>query len=159
MKEVILTQGKIALIDDEDFLVVSQYKWFYGKINETLGYAFRAATIDGKRHLISLHRFILNPPNDKEIDHKNGIGVDCRKENLRIVTHAENMRNHKMHKNNMSGFRGVCWHKGRGKYDSYIKVNGKTKHLGYSASITEAVIKYNEGAIRYHGEFARLNPV
>ena len=67
MKTIELTQGYLAIVDDEDYLQASQYLWCY-----SCGYA--VSCINGK--LVSLHRFILNYTDKQDIDHINNNGLD-----------------------------------------------------------------------------------
>jgi hypothetical protein len=91
MKEIKLTKGKTAIVDDEDFDRLSQYKWQFAVI----GYARRTVYVKGKkgRQTLYMHRDILATPSDMFTDHINGNRLDNRKENLRVCTQAENNRN------------------------------------------------------------------
>jgi len=90
MKEIILTQGKVALIDDEDFDAVSTGVWCAQRAKTTF---YAHGRIPKRKKIISMHRFIMGDPKGKEIDHINGNGLDNQKKNLRIVNHQENMMN------------------------------------------------------------------
>ncbi|WP_252233758.1 HNH endonuclease [Clostridium sp. ZS1] len=78
-----------------------------------------------------MHRFIMNPPSNKLIDHINGNKLDNRKCNLRIVNKSQNAMNSKKPKNNTSGVKGVYWDKRSKKWEASIQVNMKKKSLGY----------------------------
>ena len=108
-KLISLTQGKFALVDDEDFKELSKHKWGVRKKSETLFYAGRNDWLNKKNHILTMQCQILNPPKGKEIDHKNGNGLDNRRCNLRICTHRQNLKNQKRQKNNKSGYKGVFW--------------------------------------------------
>ena len=88
------------------------------------------------------------------IDHINRNRTDNRWSNLREATYAENNRNKSIGINNTSGYKGVSWHKRRGKYRAEIRVNGKSKHLGYFDNKEDAYASYIQAAKLYHGEFA-----
>ena len=150
MKLISLSQGKYAKIDDEDFERVNKYKWYYSKKH--------GAMIRREPRGISwmMHRFILNAPKHLEVDHKNGDNIDNRRENIRLCTHADNMRNRKVGKN-VSGYKGV--RNNHGKWQAYINFNNKFIYLGNFYDKKEAARKYNEAAKVYFGEFARLNTV
>jgi hypothetical protein len=90
MKEILLTQGKVALVDDDDFIKVSSGTWCAQRAKTTF---YAHGHIPHRKKIISMHRFIMGDPEGKEIDHINGNGLDNRKENLRIVSHQENMIN------------------------------------------------------------------
>jgi len=153
-KLIPLTQGKFALVDDEDYERLSKFKWYYHN-----GYAARLTydTATKKRKLIFMHRLILNTPDGKYTDHRDGNELNNMKSNLRICSTSQNMQNQRPHQDGTSVFKGVCWHKGKGKWLAYIKPEGKQKHLGYFKSETKAAFAYDEAAIALFGEFAKTN--
>lgn len=158
MKLLPLTQNRFAIIDDEDFDRVSQYKWQF----DNYGYATRVKHISGsKKNRIlqhfSLHRTIMNCPKGKQVEHINGNSLDNRKENLRFSTQHQNSMNKGISKNNTSGFKGVCWNKRKNRWMVRLGFNYKELFLGYFDDLEEAVKIYNQNAIKYFGEFARLN--
>jgi len=161
MKQIPLSQGKFALIDDEDYERVSKYKWC---VNSS-GYAvrsFRELQANGnyKQKAMKMHRFIMNAnEGDGIIDHRDTIRINNQKYNLRVASFVENLRNQKINKNNKSGFKGVRLHKPSSLYIAQIGINGKQKHIGYFKCPVEAAKAYNEAAIKYFGEFAQLNEI
>ena len=151
MKLILLTQGKSAQVDDEDFEWLSQWKWYYDE-----GYAVRNSSGGhGRRSLIQMHRVICNPPDKKEVDHIDRCSINNQRSNLRVCTKTENAWNTGSQKNNTSGYKGVCWNKGR--WQASIRVNGSRIHLGRFDDVKEAANSYDSAAIKYHGEFARIN--
>lgn len=157
MRTIELTQGKVALVDDEDFDQVSAFRWSARKNrNSDTYYAVRTDRTSGKRTVL-MHRFLLHAQNSVEVDHINGNGLDCRRVNLRLATHSENQRNAARRSDNTSGFKGVTWNKQISKWRAYIKVDGDQVHLGYFTSKAAARNAYDEAAIRHFGEFARTN--
>ena len=154
MKTIRLTQSKVALVDDEDFERVNQYQWHVAKNKGTLWYA--AARPDGHKREY-MHRFILNLGPGEMTDHKNGDGLDNRKENLRRCSNSENAHNSKLHGDNHSGFRGVSLHRPTNKWQTHIRINGQKVNLGYYANKIDAAKAYDQAAQKYFGEFARLN--
>lgn len=159
MKEIILTQGQFALVDDEDFEEISKYKWSAAKDKER--YVAHRNSLssegNGKRRTMLMHRVIMKAPKGKDVDHINRNTLDNRKENLRVCTHAENMRNQKVKYDGFTGFKGVVWNKRNQKYMGQIKFNGKRIHLGYSVDKQELARRYNIAAKKYFGKFALLN--
>ena len=157
MKQIPLSQGKFALVDDEDYERVNQYKWC---INSN-GYAVTSyRDSNGKRKAMKMHRFILNlNKGDSLVDHRDTIRINNQKYNLRVASFVENLRNQKINKNNKSGFKGVRLHKPSSLYIAQIGINGKQKHIGYFKCSVEAAKAYNEAAIKYFGEFAQLNEI
>ena len=157
MKRIKLTKGKFALVDDEDFEYLNQWKWTcVGR-----GYAQRKYSIKGGRKGINMymHRDIVSIPKDKFIDHINGNGLDNRKSNLRICTLSQNNANRKKSINGTSMYKGVSWYSPYGKWCARICKNDLDIFIEYFKSEKEAALAYNEAAIKYHGEFANLNVI
>jgi hypothetical protein len=93
-----------------------------------------------------------------EVDHVNGDGLDNRRSNLRVCTHAENARNQSSRtRMSTSRFRGVVWAKDRRKWRAMIGDNGRTVHLGNFTDEIEAAQAYDRAAREMYGAFARLN--
>jgi hypothetical protein len=153
-KEIQLAQGEVALVDDEDFEWLNQYRWH---INDS-GYAVRNVSKKiAKNKTVRMHREIMNTPFDLETDHINGNRLDNRKTNLRICTSAQNKKNAKKRTDNTSGYKGVDWDKINGKWRAKILVNGKQITIGRFANIDDAAHAYDEVAEKQYGEFASLN--
>ena len=120
MKEIPLTQGYVALIDDEDYELVSKYKW-HVRVCNTNKYA--NSNVQKKRTTMSMHRLIMGFPVGLQIDHCDHNGLNNQKSNLRVCTKDENNRNRIIGKNKSSKYKGVCWHKATKKWMSRIKLN------------------------------------
>lgn len=149
-KEIPLTQGKIAIVDDEDFEELSRYKWCAHKDGNTF-YALRSIRKeDGKYTKITMHQQILGKKEGYEIDHINGNGLDNRHENLRHVTHRQNGQNRHISKS--SRYPGVYWLKQRRKWYSRIRLNGKMKSLGLFNNEYEAFMAYVNAVKIYTGQ-------
>lgn len=159
MNEILLTKGKLALVDDADYLAVSQFKWYAKPDRSGRWYAARKVRLGNKRVHQYMARFIMGIPNGdpREVDHKNREQtLDNRRENLRITLNRNN-QNKGMQKNNTSGVIGVCWHKRTGRWIAKIQVNHQRIHLGYFASKQLAKEARDAAALRYHREFAITN--
>jgi hypothetical protein len=157
MKEIPLTRGKTAIVDDADYEWLSQWKWCAGVGGSgTKCYAVRhQGTGIKKRKMVLMHRIITNTPDGMECDHINGNSLDNRRENLRICTHMENIRNRPLSKNNTTGYKGVVSR--RGRYMVTIRLDYKRIYLGDFDTAEEAACAYDEAAKRYYGVFAKLN--
>jgi hypothetical protein len=159
MKEIQLTQGKVAIVDDEDFEYLNQWKWHASKLGNKF-YAQRHNNLLITKNIkILMHRNIMKPKKGFVIDHIDGNTLNNKKNNLRICTHAENMRNSKMPINNTSGFKGVSYVKKNNTYMSSIRFNDKKIYLGLFINPIDAAKAYNAAAVKYHGEFANLNKI
>lgn len=153
--EIPLSQGLVALVDAEDAArVVAAGKW-HVRVQSRTTYANRnIRRDDGRWTTLNMHTFITGWP---RVDHINGNGLDNRRANLRPATHAQNQRNKGLQSNNTSGFKGVCWDAPRGRWHAKICLNGRTIFLGRFDEAEEAARAYDAAAVRYFGEFARLN--
>jgi len=157
MKEIPLSQGKVALVDDEDYEWLMQWKW-HAKICGKTWYAERSI----RKGLITtktyMHRLILSTPKGFETDHRNHDGLDNRRDNLRVCTASENRHNQLLQpKKKSSYFKGIIWNKRLLKWESRIHVNCKNIYLGSFASEIDATLAYDEAAKKYFGEFAYTN--
>jgi HNH endonuclease len=158
MKTIPLTQGKVALVDDEDFNQLNQWKWHVSRDGSGKKfYALRYAYITGKRVTVHMHRLIMNAKEKLEVDHIDGDGLNNQRNNLRLCTHAENVRNYQLPKHNKSGYKGVHWNKQQQKWRAAIKVNNKEITLGHFKNIMDAVAVRDQKARELHGEFANTN--
>lgn len=156
MKEIQLTQGQVALVDDEDYDYLNQFNWCAIKTKYTC-YAIRQVRdIHGncrQRH-IKMHREIMSTSHDLVCDHIDHNGLNNQKSNLRNCTTGENNCN--VGKSYKVNYIGVTYN--RGKYiNANITVNGKTIRLGTFKTEEEAAHAYDDAALKYHGEFANLN--
>lgn len=154
MKQVPLSQGKFALVDDEDFDRVMKFKWSYAN-NGRNAYATRHEGKGKNRRTCFMHRFILphDLPNTDHIDHDT---LNNQKSNLRPCTPVQNGQNRKIQKHS-SKFKGVHFYKMDGNWQININVNKKRVHLGYCKYEEEAAHRYDAAAIFFFGPFAKTN--
>lgn len=151
-----LGKGHYALIDDSDIERVIG-KYIRLKLIAGMPYAAIRHTIVGKQRKESyLHRYLLDEPENKFVDHINGDTLDNRKDNLRLCNHQDNMRNSKKRKHSRQLYKGIVL-LNNGTYTARISINGKYKYLGRFETAIHAALAYNEAAKKYFGEFARLN--
>jgi len=157
MKRIPLTQGKFAIVDDEDFNRINLHKWYAHKTHLTY-YAVRGQKINGKCISIFMHREILGVLPGFEVDHHNGNGLYNRRKNLRICTRADNQHNQRSRQCvATSKFKGVYWNKQDHKWIAQIRLNGKHKYPGRFDNEIEAAKAYDQKAKELFGEFARTN--
>lgn len=143
MKEIPLTNGGVALVDDEDFESVCLHRW-------TLHKGYVSTCINRRRR--KLHQILI--PDRNLLDHRNGNKLDNRRENLREATNQQNVWNSKARPGS-SSFKGVS--RTDGRWGAKIKRDGKSKSLGSYATEEEAALAYDRAAEELFGEFARLN--
>jgi len=151
-KLILLTQGKVALVDASDNEELIKYKWCAIK-GESTYYAVRR---DGRK-TVKMHREIMNAPAGLVVDHREHNGLDNRKSKLRICTRAENTRNQLLHKRGSTGYKGVSRHKTQKIFHANIGYNCKRIWLGRFKNAKDAAKAYDKKAIELHGEFACLN--
>ena len=155
-KELVLTKGLVALVDDEDFVLLSAFRWSAQKQHNGTFYAVRGRRVGGRCETIRMHRSIINAPSNVQVDHINGDGLDNRKANLRMATSQENNRNRTKAPRGSSTFKGVSMRES-GRWSARITVNGNGIYLGTFDSEKDAAHAYNEKARELFAEFAKLN--
>ncbi len=158
-KEIQLTQGKVAVVDDDLFNYLNQFKWYANNLNGKFYAVRRFMVKKGKQSVILMHRDIMKPNKGFVIDHIDGDTLNNSINNLRICKHEENLRNQKINKNNKSGFKGVYFCKQRNKFRAEIKKDRQKYFLGLFIDPKDAASAYNKAAIKFHGEFAKLNKI
>lgn len=161
VREIVLNSPKhgqkICLINEEDFDLVRSYKWCLKKCQH-INYAIADARIEGRNSTILMHRIILGITDSKVFtDHKDGNGLNNLRSNLRIATPLQNARN--LSCRNPLGLKGIGYSPRHKKYRARIRNNGKLIGLGFFKTKIEAAKAYNQAAIKYFGEFAKLNPI
>lgn len=151
-----------ALISTEDIEAVRRHRWHCwrtitkGSKRRGRGRRYVATRIDGKR--VSLHRFILGDPPAPGVvpDHISGNGLDNRRANLRWATPSENACN-AHHRVGASGYVGVYWDHSKKRWAAEVQAGGRRVHRSRHLDKREAARVRDAAAIRYQGQFARLN--
>lgn len=155
MKEIPLTKGKVAIVDDDMYEYLMQWKWYCSTQNRAV-----RTTGDGKNQkMIYMHREILKTPDGMETDHVSMDTLDNRRENLRISTRAQNSANKKKYSTNTSGYKGVSWDKRARKWIAQITINYKNRRLGHFDNPESAAKAYMDAAKEGFGSFARGNEI
>lgn len=165
MKEIQLTQGKVAIVDDEDYEWLSQYKWCAIKCKHTY-YTTRHITVHDnnkkKKKTIYMHIPIMEHKVGRllkkyeEVDHINGNGLDNRQCNLRIASRSQQCMNQRKTRG-VSQYKGVTWHKNNRKWLTQIVCEQKHIYVGYFENEIDAAKAYDKKAKELFGEFARPN--
>jgi|SRR6266498_3323601 len=161
-----LTKGFVTVVDFEDFEKVRPFKW-YVKTYKGKPYAARSEYLpdawakkkSSHSQTILMHRELTGVLQGQDVDHKNRNTLDNHQENLRVCSRSQNCANQKKRSTNTSGFKGVNWKQWEncGAWCARISVGMKRIHLGYFSTAEEAACAYDSAAIKYFGEFARLN--
>jgi hypothetical protein len=163
MKEIKLTKGKIAIVNDEDFDRINKFKWCALK-NATTWYAIRTVYTKNphSKQTIYMHKEILSKEGFTT-DHINGDGLNNTRGNLRIATVTENNRNKRKNRNSISKYKGVSLNKHIKDDKVYqywratIMANGVKISLGSFDNELDAATMYDKAAKLYHGEFSNTN--
>jgi hypothetical protein len=152
MKKIKLTQGKWALVDDEDYERINKFKWCAAKDRYTF-YAIRGKWKDGRVIPIKMHREILNAGKGEQVDHSDRDGLNNQKSNIRICSVMDNAHNKRKRRNNTTGYVGVFFRKNRNTFQAYIR----RKILGSFHDPKDAAKEYDKAAKKLYGEFASIN--
>lgn len=155
MKKIKFAKNKFAIVDDNFYEKLKYLHWYL----DNYGYPYTIQVVDGKQKNIRMHKMILKISKEMGTDHINNNKLDNRRCNLRECSQKENLRNKSIGKNNTTGYKGVYYCKSRQTYQAHITVNWKHKFLGTFDDKIEAAKVYNSAALKYFGEFARLNDI
>jgi hypothetical protein len=152
MQEIPLSQGRSALVDDDLFPLLSEFRWSYrAERDGRQGYAVRHRKVDGKDRLCSLHREVCPAPVGSETIFLNHDRLDCRRENLKVVTKEEARRHHRVRSDSRSGVKGVRFNPEGNSWSAYVYRQGHCYHVGTFYSQEQAVEAYEQ-------ELRRENP-
>lgn len=153
MREIPLTRGFVALIDDEDFPLVGIYKWHVLEFAHARRYATRTVKIDGKRTSQYMHSLITG---FKLVDHIDHNGLNNQRENLREATYSQNHANRRK-TFGTSKYKGVYLEKRTNKWVAKIHTKGKSIYLGTFVTEEDAAREYNRAALVLFDDYSLIN--
>jgi hypothetical protein len=160
-RRIYLDEGLWTIVDSPDYYRFGCFKWYLAASHKGKFYALRGARVGSEEtKIVRLSREIMQAPKGILVDHRNGDSLDNRRENLRLATRCQNMQNAKKRKNKAatsSQFTGVYFDKCRSLWAYILRANGKVVATGRFPTEIEAARARDAAAIKYHGEFARLN--
>lgn len=153
MREIPLTQGRVALVDDADYEWLMQWKWQAHKC-KNLFYATRSVQVQNIAKEIRMHRVILQAPDGVLVDHEDSNGLNNQRYNLRCCTNSQNCCNRKRALS-ACGYKGVtrashC----DNRWAAKIKIHRKNYHIGQFA--TDEHTMTHEDAIELYHEATKL---
>lgn len=152
--------GLVALVDDEDYELVSRWSWRLKVKKGKYFYARAARWRNGMDTDILMHTLLLSPPPEMFVDHVDGNGLNNQRSNLRLATNAQNQANQNARQGGTSRFKGVYYdrhHKGQKPWRARITKAGRKYSLGRFATEEEAARSYDAAAKEIFKEFANLN--
>jgi hypothetical protein len=156
MPTIPLSQGQFALVDDDDYQSLNQFKWYAVWAKNSQFYARRREVDSGKE--ISMQNAVLPPRLGLIVDHrKRTETLDNRKGNLRYATNSQNQANKRVQSNNKTGYKGICWNKRRSRWRVQVWLGGKAVYEKSFVSLQDAIEAHSREATRIYGEFALLN--
>lgn len=149
---VALTRGFEAMIDVSDIPIVENYGWRIMMLR--LGHAYAARSGDTPGSVVLMHRAILNAPQGEKVDHRDGDGLNNRRQNIRLATSAENNANMVVSRRNKLGVKGVSTEKS-GRFSASIQKDRQKLHIGTFNTPEEASAAYFGAARMLWGDFAK----
>lgn len=155
-KEIPLTRGLVAIVDEQDYELLSTTLW-HATRGSSLRTFYAAAYIDSK--YVRMHRLIIPVRDGFVVDHVDGNGLNNTRKNLRVATLSQNMFNRSAATKARSRFKGVTHHKNGGGWQAEIRANRRKYYLGFFKNELDAARAYDAAARELHGEFARVNGV
>jgi hypothetical protein len=158
MREIKLTRGKVAIVSDEDYEHLSQWKWHWHPLN--------FATRRDRDQLRYMHREIMSPPPGMVVDHCDADRLNNQRGNLRVVTQQQNLFNTGKRPRRLpdrSAFKGVCGPQPRKRcgprWTAFISLNDKVRNVGTFASEVQAAVAYDAAAVELHGMYCCINGI
>lgn len=160
-REIQLTQGHVAIVDDDDYEELNKFKWQVTRDRSGTFYARRTTSrVSGNQRTVRMSRQILGAMTGEHVDHRNHDTLDNRRANIRLCTPSQNHGNRRKRSGaSSSRYKGVYWHRATEKWHARITHRGRVHSLGYHDDELDAAHAYNVAAAEHFGEFALLNEV
>jgi HNH endonuclease len=156
MRQIPLSQGQVALVDDEDYPLLSEFNWCYRpERNGKQGYAVRHRKVDGKDRLCYLHREVLPAPQGLETIFLNHDRLDCRRSNLKVVTKQEARQHHRVRRDSKSQAKGVRYNPDCDNWSAVVYRGGRCWTVGTFDSEASAIREYESALIRENPDLHR----
>lgn len=156
--EIPLPQGKVVLVDDEDYDWLNQWNWRAHRAHDAdMFYVIRRTFKHEGRRVVAMHRQILGASPGELVDHRDGNSLNNQRSNLRFCDWFQNNWNRRKGVRNSSGYKGVYWHKTNNSWAAQIVFKGHKLHLGLFPNPIEAARTYDVAAFEHYGDFAVLN--
>jgi hypothetical protein len=149
MREIQLSKGYVAYVSECDYVRVAARRW-HAKVRKGVVYAATYV----QRKAVYMHRFILDAPHGVQVDHIDHNGLNNARDNIRLATSQQNMRNRRTGSTNTSGVKGVWWCRNAQKWRAALKIRGKPIQVGYFSTKEEAAIAIARKRAEMHGEYA-----
>ena len=159
MKYIELSQGKRAMVDDNLYNWLNQWRWYYKvrSANPDKGDAARTLNgINNRKQTLYMHQILCPAPPGYETDHIDTNTLNNQILNLRVASKEQQGWNRQLQRNNTSGIKGIYWHKRDRKWRVQIRVNGRKKYIGNYSDLKIATEARDVAVREYHGKFARL---
>lgn len=152
-----LTKGYVTTVDQSDYFTLVGFSWYALKVQRRV-YAARSEKVDGEKRIVLMHRQIMGEPEKRDVDHRDGDGLNNRRENLRVATRQQNLQAFQRKPFRVTSiFRGVSWHAQIGRWRATLKLNRRQISLGCYKDELAAAMAYDKGAKEHFGEFACPN--
>jgi hypothetical protein len=157
-RKIKLTQGKYAMVSPEDFEEINSHKWRVINNHNDTFYAIRRRYDNGRRKHVIMHREIMHPQDGFVVDHEDGNGLNNTRDNLRIVTAAQNSYNRRKYiKKCSSKYKGVSRRRRDNRWIAIIMYRGISINLGFFDDEIDAAKAYDDAAKELYGQYAKLN--
>lgn len=156
-RKIPLGEERFAIVDPLIFYCLNKFHWTCDGKGDLI-YAVRREILAHRGRVVRMHRLIMKAPEGVLVDHQNLNTLDNRLANLRLATREQNMHNRrKTRRDTTSRFIGVHLEKDKNVFRVNITNEGKKIYIGRFKNEIDAARAHDRAALKYHGQFARLN--